>query len=199
MIEIYTDGSSTKVRSGWGFVAVVDGTIVYETAGLGQVGDTNQLMEITGVMEACDWVLNSKYIKEHDVIIYSDSAYVVNCYKDKWYANWENNGWKNSKGETVANLLEWRFLIKFFKMPNFDFRKVKGHAGVTFNERADDLAQGKIRVNSASQLTYTKNNDIIYKEAVNKILCNFVEGNLNFEQTVDTFMKLIETIIEREV
>ena len=91
MIEIYTDGSAMKNRSGWGFVAVIDGTKVYEKAGKEQVGDTNQLMELIAAMEACDWVVNSEYYENHDITIYSDSAYLTNCYKDKWYINWENN------------------------------------------------------------------------------------------------------------
>lgn len=145
MIEIYADGSSQKNRSGWGFVAVIDGVKVYEKAGTEHVGDTNQRMELIAAIEACDWAYNSKYIQGHDVTIYSDSAYLVNCFKDRWWVNWEHNGWKNSKGVEVANILEWKTLIPFFKIPNFNFEKVKGHSGHVFNERADALAQGKVK------------------------------------------------------
>ena len=92
MIKIYTDGSSTKNRAGWGFVVVLDDEIIYEQAGTEHKGDTNQLMELTAAIEACDWVLQqSAELQQHNVTIYSDSAYLVNCYQDKWYINWENN------------------------------------------------------------------------------------------------------------
>ena len=166
MIEIYTDGSAMKNRSGWGFVALVDGEKVYERAGVGVRGDTNQLMELTAVIEACDWADNSEYIENHDVTIYSDSAYVINCYTDKWYASWENNGWKNSKGDAVANMLLWRILIKFFKKPNFNFMKVKGHSGHVYNELADKLATGKTAPTDAKDLTTNKKYDTIYSAVV---------------------------------
>lgn len=193
MIEIYTDGSASKNRSGWGFVALVDGVKVFEKAGTEHQGDTNQRMEIIGVMEACDWAANSDYIKDHDVTVYSDSAYVINCFKDKWFVNWENNGWKNTKGETIANLLEWRLLIKFFKMPNFNFEKVKGHAGHIHNERADSLAQGKIQPDSSTYLTNNKKNDKIYIE-VSDIFLNYAMKKITIK---DAVMKVVE-IIKRE-
>ena len=169
MIEIYTDGSSSKNRAGWGFVAVLDGTVIYEKAGQDIPSATNQLMELTAAIEACDWVEQTEYINEHDVIIYSDSAYLVNCYKDKWWSSWETNGWKNSKGDPVANMLSWRFLIKFFKKPNYSFQKVKGHAGNVYNERADDLAQGKATLGECHDLTCQKKCDIIYMKLSEKL------------------------------
>lgn len=192
MIEIYTDGSATKKRSGWGFVALVNGTKVYERAGVEQQGDTNQRMEIIAVMEACDWAANSDYIKDHDVTIYSDSAYVINCFKDKWFINWENNGWKNAKGETIANLLEWRFLIKFFKMPNFNFEKVKGHAGNLHNERADTLAQGKdAPTQDIENLTNNKKYDKIYIE-ISEILLNYKVTRSNINHTINSIIDIMK-------
>ena len=75
------------------------------------------------------------------VKLYSDSAYLINCYKPNWWKNWRANGWKNSKKEPVANQDLWEKLIYFFmKAPGYDFIKVKGHAGNTYNEMVDDLA-----------------------------------------------------------
>ena len=78
MIEIYTDGSASKNRSGWGFVALVDGAKVYEKAGTEHQGDTNQRMEIIAVMEACDWAANSEYMtnnmeEELEIIVFFDT------------------------------------------------------------------------------------------------------------------------------
>lgn len=191
MIEIYTDGSSSKNRSGWGFVALVDGNKVYEKAGTEQQGDTNQRMEIIAVTEACRWANKSDYIKDHDVIIYSDSAYVVNCFKDKWFVNWENNGWKNSKGDSVANAFEWNDLIKYFKMPNFDFEKIKGHSGHIYNERADALAQGKTQPDNSSYLTNNKKNDTIYIE-VSDIFLNYSMKKISIKEAVLRVVNIIK-------
>lgn len=190
MIEIYTDGSSMKSRSGWGFVALVDGEKVYEKAGVGITGDTNQVMEITAVLEACDWADNSEYIDNHDVTIYSDSAYVVNCYQDKWYVNWENNGWKNSKGDTVANLLLWRILIKYFKRPEFTISKVKGHSGHIYNELADKLATGKVKPTNTKDLTTNKKYDTIYIE-LSEILLNYSMKKFDTKYTIESIIKLM--------
>lgn len=191
MIEIYADGSSSKNRSGWGFVAFIDGVKVFEKAGTENPSDTNQRMEIIAVMEACDWAANSDYIADHDVIIYSDSAYVINCFKDKWFVNWENNGWKNTKGDTIANLLEWRFLIKFFKMPNFNFEKVKGHSGHVHNERADCLAQGRVKPEENFDLTNKKINDIINIE-LSELLLKYSMKKITTKETIKTIMNIIE-------
>lgn len=190
MIEIYTDGSSTKKRSGWGFVALVDGAKVYEKAGTEHQGDTNQKMEIIAVIEACDWAINSEYIKNHNVIVYSDSAYVINCFKDKWFVNWEQNGWKNSKKEPVANSLEWKFLIKFFKMSNFTFEKVKGHAGHIHNERADDLAQGKTTPDKDSYFNNNKEQDSLYIE-VSNIFLNYAMKRISIKEAVMNVVNLV--------
>jgi ribonuclease HI len=142
-------------------------------------------------MEACDWAANSEYIADHDVIVYSDSAYVINCFKDKWFINWENNGWKNAKGDTIANLLEWRFLIKFFKMPNFNFEKIKGHSGHIHNERADYLAQGKAKPEENFDLTNKKINDIINIE-LSELLLKYSMKKITTKETIKTIMDIIE-------
>ena len=77
MIEIYTDGSATKSRSGWGFVAVKNNEIIYQKSGVEHIGDTNQMMELIAALEACKWATNQHY---EEITIYSDSAYLVNCY-----------------------------------------------------------------------------------------------------------------------
>lgn len=191
MIEIYTDGSAMKNRSGWGFVVLVDGEKVYEKAGKEQVGDTNQLMELIAATEACDWAMNSQYYANHDVTIYSDSAYLINCYKDKWYISWENNGWKNSKGDTVANLLEWRYLVKVFKNPKFTFEKVKAHCGHLYNERADALATGKVAPVESENLTTNKKYDTIYIK-LSEILLKYSMKKIDTKTTINMIMELID-------
>ena len=106
----------------------------------GEVGTTNQRMELTAALNACREV--EKIDAFAQVRIYSDSAYLINCWKQHWWRAWQTNGWKNSKKEPVANQDLWMGLIPFFeKVPNeYDFIKVAGHHGVEWNEYVDKMA-----------------------------------------------------------
>ena len=42
----------------------------------------------------------------------SDSTYVINCFRDKWWVNWQRNGWRNSKRQPVANADLWKPLVE---------------------------------------------------------------------------------------
>ena len=79
-----------------------------------------------------------------EIVIYTDSAYLHNCWKDKWWKKWEFNGWKNSKKEPVANRSLWEQLIPWFNNSNFRIVKVKGHSDNKYNILADALATGII-------------------------------------------------------
>ena len=50
---------------------------------------------------------NIEYRNEK-VIIYSDSAYAINCYLQEWYVNWQANGWRNANKKEVANQDLWK-------------------------------------------------------------------------------------------
>ena len=100
-------------------------------------------MELIAAAEALDYLFyNEICIPFDSVIIYTDSAYLHNCYTQKWYVNWQNNGWRNTKKEKVANQDLWERLIRYFEMPEVEFVKVKGHADNKWNNYVDGLAQG---------------------------------------------------------
>jgi len=190
-IVAYTDGSASKSRSGYGFVVLVDDEKIYEGAGTGATGTTNQQMELAAVIEALDWINNNCDIDDRSTItIYSDSAYIINCYTDKWYVNWMSNGWKNSKGEDVANILSWRYLIKYFQKPNYDFQKVKGHSGHVYNELADKLATGKNKPTESKYLTTSKKYDKIYIE-LSEILLNYSMKKYDTKYTIESIIDIM--------
>lgn len=58
----------------------------------GETNTTNNRMELTAVIEAF------KALKKDGLTIhvFSDSAYVANCFREKWYESWEKNKWKNA-------------------------------------------------------------------------------------------------------
>ena len=105
----------------------------------GKKNTTNNVMEITAVIEGLKLL---KYPCE--VEIYSDSAYVVNAFNQKWLENWKKNGWKSSKGE-VKNKELWEELDRLTNIHKVSFIKVKGHSDNEFNNRCDELARNAIK------------------------------------------------------
>lgn len=140
-IIIYTDGacSGNPGPGGWGAVLIY-GEKVKEISG-GQQETTNQRMELTAVIEA----LKALKVSNWQVTVYSDSAYVVNAFKQNWIENWQKNGWKNSKKEAVANQDLWKQLISLAARNKTKIEKVKGHSGDHWNERCDQLARDAIK------------------------------------------------------
>ncbi|EPZ42965.1 ribonuclease HI [Alicyclobacillus acidoterrestris] len=138
-VIIYTDGACSKNPGPGGWAAVLKyGEHIKEVSG-GEPHTTNQRMEIMAVIGAL------RVLKQPcDVVVYSDSAYVINCFQQKWYVNWQRNGWRNSKGETVQNRDLWEELLSVMAPHKVQWKKVKGHAGVAWNERCDELARAAI-------------------------------------------------------
>lgn len=156
-VDVYTDGSCKKIGThmtfgGWSYIAVRDGKIIYEASD-GEINTTNQRMELNAIASALAYFKENRAPSER-IVIYSDSAYVINCYTQHWYEKWMLNGWVNSKGESVANQDLWRKIIPFFDNFWYSFRKVKGHAGVFWNEKCDKMAQmeaDKLKINWRGQ------------------------------------------------
>ena len=143
-LEIYTDGSLKKVGQtmtfgGWAFIASRDNHLLHRAAG-SEYSTTNQRMELQAIAEALKYASTARR-KNERVIIYSDSAYAINCYLKEWYITWQNNGWINSNGNPVANQDLWYSIVPYFDNFWYDFKKVSGHSGVYWNEECDELAQ----------------------------------------------------------
>lgn len=139
-VIIYTDGacSGNPGPGGWGSILMCDG-VKKEISG-GKKDTTNNVMEITAVIEGLKLL---KYPCE--VEIYSDSAYVVNAFNQKWIAGWKKNGWKNSSKEEVKNKELWQELDELVSIHKVTFIKVKGHSDNEFNNRCDELARSAIK------------------------------------------------------
>ena len=139
-LTIYTDGacSGNPGPGGWGAILLY-GEHRKELSG-GEKLTTNNRMEITAVIEAL------RRLKEPcKVKVYSDSAYVVNCFRQGWMHNWKRNGWKNSKGQPVENQELWKELDQLMDKHQVEYIKVKGHSDNELNNHCDFLAREAIR------------------------------------------------------
>jgi ribonuclease HI len=128
---IYTDGACSGNPGPGGWAWAIEGGAYASGAA---AHTTNQRMELTAALEAMK-------SNEGPIEIVSDSTYVVNCFKDKWYAGWLKRGWTNSKKEPVANRDIWEPLIALYlARKDVSFRWVKGHSGHKMNDLVDRLA-----------------------------------------------------------
>jgi ribonuclease HI len=136
VITVYTDGAcrGNPGRGGWAW-AVPGGRF----ASGADAATTNQRMEITAALEALR-TLTADGASDVDVV--SDSTYVVNCFKDRWWQGWQRRNWKNSQNKPVANRDLWEPLIELAvsSESNVTWRWVKGHSGDPWNDRVDELA-----------------------------------------------------------
>ncbi len=130
----YTDGSCLGNPGPGGWAWAVDG-------GPSDSGSdphtTNQRMEVLAVIRALEALSGP-------VHVVSDSTYVVNCFRQRWYEGWKLRGWKNSQGKPVANRDLWETLFALALDPGrrVTFEWVKGHSGDRMNDVVDALATG---------------------------------------------------------
>ncbi|MEQ8237321.1 MAG: ribonuclease HI [Syntrophomonadaceae bacterium] len=140
-IIIYTDGACSGNPGPGGWAAVLLSQDKKKEIRGGEPETTNQRMELKAVIEA----LRALKVKEWDVTVYSDSAYLVNAFQQKWLDKWQRNGWRNSKKEPVANQDLWQELLHLTSLNRVKIVKVKGHDGELYNERCDELARQAIK------------------------------------------------------
>lgn len=131
-MRVYTDGGYRQSVGSWAWYHPLsknsDSGIALNTS--------NQRMELQAAAEAMD-----TYLDEPDLIIVSDSAYLVNAINEGYLKRWEANGWVTSKNEAVSNQDLWMRISAFLKEnPDIRFEKVKGHSGDPGNDAADALA-----------------------------------------------------------
>ncbi len=140
-VVIYTDGacSGNPGPGGWGAV-IVEGDKRREIFG-SEDKTTNQRMELKAAVEALKTLEGSP----ERVTLVSDSAYLVNCFRDRWYERWQRNGWVNAKKEPVLNRDLWEQLVALAAKHRVRFVKTKGHADDELNNRADALARQAVQ------------------------------------------------------
>lgn len=135
--EVYTDGacSGNPGPGGWAAVIIKNGRVEKELFGA-EERTTNQRMELRAALEALDYLKKPSRIK-----LFSDSAYLVNCFKQGWLERWERNGWLNAKKKPVENQDLWRRLQELAGRHRVEWIKVKGHSNNRYNDCCDLLAR----------------------------------------------------------
>ena len=153
-IHIYTDGSALGNPGPGGY------GIIIEWVGKGYIKEfsrgfkytTNNRMELWAVIDALEKLKK----KPMDVLVISDSKYVIEAVDKKWVFGWQK---KNFKGKKNPDL--WKRFLKIYLQHNVQFQWVKGHNDHPQNERCDQLA-----VTAAKEIAIEQ--DIYYEKMAQK-------------------------------
>ncbi len=138
-VIIYTDGacSGNPGKGGYGVVLLYGGARKELLGGFYET--TNNRMEVLAVIKGLE------ALKEPcNVVLYSDSKYVVDAVEKGWAQKWKKNGWYRTKSEKASNIDLWERLLVLLEKHNVRFQWVKGHADNPENERCDALARQAI-------------------------------------------------------
>jgi ribonuclease HI len=135
-VEIYTDGacSGNPGPGGWGVVLSCAGR-EKELSG-GENYTTNQRMEIKAAIEGLRALRMPCQVR-----LYSDSAYLIRAFQDRWLEGWQRNGWRTKNKGEVKNKELWQELLEVASPHKITWIKVKGHSDNEGNNRADALAR----------------------------------------------------------
>ena len=139
-VIINTDGacSGNPGPGGWGAI------LMYKEKKLELSGyeahTTNNRMELYAPIQAL-----SKLKEPCSVKVYSDSAYLVNAFRQNWLVYWQRHNWVKSDKKPVENQDLWKELLKYAAVHSIQWIKVKGHADNVYNNRCDELATGEIK------------------------------------------------------
>jgi len=134
-VELWTDGacSGNPGPGGWAALLCL-GSHERELCG-GARATTNNRMELTAVIEGLRALTRPCRVRLH-----LDSSYVMHAFTKRWVVSWQANGWRTAAKQSVKNRELWERLLLEVRRHEIEWVLVKGHNGVTRNERVDALA-----------------------------------------------------------
>ena len=62
------------------------------------------------------------------LVIFTDSDYLANGYRQKWVERWEASNWKTAKGKPVANKEEWQRVEELLAPHEQEFKVKEQHS-----------------------------------------------------------------------
>ena len=132
-IHMYTDGSAlgNPGPGGYGIIIELVGKQYFKEYAQGFEYTTNNRMELLAVIVGLETLKKQPM----DVVVFSDSKYVINSVEKKWVFGWKA---KNFKGKKNSDL--WKRFLLIYEQHNVKFKWVKGHNNHPQNERCDWLA-----------------------------------------------------------
>lgn len=131
MIEIFTDGAASGNPGPGGYGVILRSGKHYKELSGGFRMTTNNRMELLAVIEGLEAIKTPG----QQVIVVSDSKYVVDSVEKKWVFGWVKIGFKGKKNKDL-----WKRFLNVYKLHDVKFVWIKGHNAHPENERCDQLA-----------------------------------------------------------
>lgn len=131
MIEMFTDGASSGNPGPGGYGVILRSGPHYKELSAGYRKTTNNRMELLAVIKG----LEALKSPNQEVMIYSDSKYVIDAIEKRWVNGWLAKGFKDKKNKDL-----WLRYLELAKIHKIRFTWVRGHNGHPQNERCDQLA-----------------------------------------------------------
>jgi ribonuclease HI len=131
MITIYTDGAAKGNPGPGGYGVILDYKGKRKELSEGFRNTTNNRMELLAVIKGLEAIKKEGW----EVLVVSDSKYVVDAVTKGWLLSWQKKGYKGKK-----NVDLWQRYLEVSKKHRVKFKWIKGHAGHPENERCDQLA-----------------------------------------------------------
>ena len=131
-IIIYTDGAASGNPGPGGFGVVLKAGVYRKELMAGFRRTTNNRMELLAVIVGLEALKQPGW----QVVVYSDSRYVVDAVEKGWVFGWEKKGFKDKKNPDL-----WKRFLAIYRQHQVKFVWVKGHADIPENERCDELAR----------------------------------------------------------
>ena len=157
-LNIYTDGAcsgnqNTENIGGWGAILEY-GEAQKELYG-GEVNTTNNRMEMLALIVALEAVTKNN----QTIRVFSDSSYLIECFRKGWYKEWKSNGWKTKAKKTVENRDLWEKLLVHLDKQNITFYRVKGHVNLNSKTLQPSIVYQKFLEWNGSSFSY---DDFVY-------------------------------------
>ena len=153
MMTIFTDGGvdhnnrkNINNIGGYAYIILNDSGIKIHEYFNKTRQTTNNRMELSAVIAALSYIKNS----DEEIIIYSDSTYVVSPFELKWINKWKDNNFlKKNSVEEMPNASLWKELCELLQnFPNVNFKWIKAHQNQnTWNDYVDKLVQSVYQKN----------------------------------------------------
>ncbi len=134
-VNLYTDGACKGNPGPGGYGAILEYNGNEKELSGGNKSTTNNRMELMAA------IVGLETLKEPcEVMLYSDSKYLVDAIEKGWLASWRRNNWRKSDRSPVLNIDLWERLIIQLERHKVILNWIKGHNGHPKNERCDRLA-----------------------------------------------------------
>ena len=139
-IDLFTDGACSGNPGVGGWAAILRYKNHEKELCGAEKSTTNNRMELTAVIQGLA-ALNESC----EVIVTTDSQYVVNGIEKGWAVSWKKNGWRKADKKPALNADLWDILLNLLSIHKVSFCWVHGHQGHPENERCDALAVNEYR------------------------------------------------------